>query len=738
MVKNHPELTTKRLTGLFVMATLMVSTAQAQNVGIGTNSPTTNLHIQGGASAGVLIQNINGLGQSSVEIKSSTQPNTGLSLIHYNANTGGSLSGVSLAGTSTILTSINNSGGLLIGTINNAPFFISTNALRRLTLTQNGTMAIGNSNPHVSALLDIQGTTGGLLIPRVTTAQRNEISSPANGLMVYNTTTNNLNYFKTGDGWTEVGTGGGGAGNAWLTSGNFDTPPGAMLGTFNQEPLRFRVGGQHSGMFWYDAEANTFAGYSSGVLNQTANANNSANTGFGTSTLTGLTTGSRNTAIGTEAGFAVSTGQRNVFVGRQAGWQTNTQSGNVALGASALYHAKGSDHIAIGDSAYFGAASGTASSPNIAIGKRALAAATTANSNLVIGRIAFSNVTTASQNTIIGNNAFSGNSSTNGGQHNIALGTNAMFAANGGSFNIAMNNFSLRYNTGDYNIALGASSLWENTSGNRNIAIGFSTLQASKSSSQQVALGDSALYSYNGSIDGNLAIGAKAGWQLTSGSQNTVVGRSALSDGSFTINNVAIGFEAGKGLQGGGGNVFIGHSANAKNNIAGGSTAIGAEASAGHLNSTAVGYQANVTGSNRMAFGNESVLSWVFGRNTVTAGRALEVGTNNTNGNGAYLTTGGTWTNNSDINLKEDISKLSAQEVLQKIAGMQITRWKYKGTNEYHIGPMAQDFYAAFQTGTDNKSISSIDPAGVSLLAIQALMEKIDALEKEINALKNK
>ncbi|HMP94507.1 MAG TPA: hypothetical protein PKD90_16625 [Phnomibacter sp.] len=49
---------------------------------------------------------------------------------------------------------------------------------------------------------------------------------------------------------------------------------------------------------------------------------------------------------------------------------------------------------------------------------------------------------------------------------------------------------------------------------------------------------------------------------------------------------------------------------------------------------------------------------------------------------------------------------------------------------------MAQDFYAAFATGTDDKSISSIDPAGVALAAIQALMEKNKMLESEINQLK--
>ncbi|MCH9031370.1 MAG: hypothetical protein IIB00_03820 [candidate division Zixibacteria bacterium] len=57
-----------------------------------------------------------------------------------------------------------------------------------------------------------------------------------------------------------------------------------------------------------------------------------------------------------------------------------------------------------------------------------------------------------------------------------------------------------------------------------------------------------------------------------------------------------------------------------------------------------------------------------------------------------------------------------------------------------HVGPMAQDFYALFGVGADNKSISTIDPAGIALAAIKALYEKskrIDALESELAELRS-
>ncbi|MCX7955349.1 MAG: fibronectin type III domain-containing protein, partial [Bacteroidales bacterium] len=59
------------------------------------------------------------------------------------------------------------------------------------------------SDPHHSAMLEVKGTTGGILIPRMTTTQRNLISSPADGLLIYNTETNRFNYYN-GTSWLEL------------------------------------------------------------------------------------------------------------------------------------------------------------------------------------------------------------------------------------------------------------------------------------------------------------------------------------------------------------------------------------------------------------------------------------------------------------------------------------------------------------------------------------------------------
>jgi len=129
-------------------------------------------------------------------------------------------------------------------------------------------------------------------------------------------------------------------------------------------------------------------------------------------------------------------------------------------------------------------------------------------------------------------------------------------------------------------------------------------------------------------------------------------------------------------------------------------------------------------------FGNSSVIGWGFG---VAAGsRAVKVGSSSSNGNGAYLTTGGVWTDISDRSKKENITELDKNSFLEKILQLKISEWKYKGTeNEFHIGPMAEDFHKLFEVG-DDSSISSMDKTGVLFLGIQALSEKNDEKDAEI------
>ena len=75
-------------------------------------------------------------------------------------------------------------------------FFVFLLFLSTLSFSQVG---IGTTSPDASSVLDITATDAGLLVPRLTTTQRDALSSPATGLLIFNTTTKSFQY-NFGDG----------------------------------------------------------------------------------------------------------------------------------------------------------------------------------------------------------------------------------------------------------------------------------------------------------------------------------------------------------------------------------------------------------------------------------------------------------------------------------------------------------------------------------------------------------
>ncbi|MFL7870512.1 MAG: tail fiber domain-containing protein, partial [Anaerolineales bacterium] len=97
----------------------------------------------------------------------------------------------------------------------------------------------------------------------------------------------------------------------------------------------------------------------------------------------------------------------------------------------------------------------------------------------------------------------------------------------------------------------------------------------------------------------------------------------------------------------------------------------------------------------------------------------------------------GSWETLSDRNAKTAILPVDDRQVLDALMSLPISTWRYKGQSSavQHIGPMAQDFYAAFGMGEDAYYIGTVDADGVALAAIQGLYQVVREKDARIAVL---
>ncbi|HEY6503350.1 MAG TPA: hypothetical protein VIZ28_05190 [Chitinophagaceae bacterium] len=128
------------------------------------------------------------------------------------------------------------------------------------TFSQN--VGIGTATPNASAAVDIQNTSKGILIPRMTTAQRNAIASPATGLLVFDNTIGSF-WFKSSGNWVElVDT----AKNIWKKNGtNAYLGSGGNVGLGTSVPTYdLHINRPSPSVGFFDAGKNKFSGSVSG------------------------------------------------------------------------------------------------------------------------------------------------------------------------------------------------------------------------------------------------------------------------------------------------------------------------------------------------------------------------------------------------------------------------------------------------------------------------------------------
>lgn len=87
---------------------------------------------------------------------------------------------------------------------------------------------------------------------------------------------------------------------------------------------------------------------------------------------------------------------------------------------------------------------------------------------------------------------------------------------------------------------------------------------------------------------------------------------------------------------------------------------------------------------------------------------------------------GGSWNMISDQNKKDNILLLNPNAFKPRFHDLNVYAWNYKSNPTTHVGPMAQDFFAAFGVGELNTYINMLDADGVALLGIKLLKQEID------------
>ena len=511
------------------------------------------------------------------------------------------------------------------------------------------------------------------------------------------------------------------------------------------------------------------------------NVSGSSNSFFGNNAGNNNVSGVSNVFVGLDAGFN-NLGSDNSFFGRDAGHRITTGAGNVAIGRGAgptsanatlsnrLYidvntaGSTGSDTPLIyGEfDNDFVRINGTLEVTDGMRGRLELSNTDTDNS-VFIGAGAGAMDDGNNDNVFVGGQAGENNTR---GSNNSFFGSDAGFDNISGSFNSLFGNQSgVNITTGQSNSIFGQGSGARITIGSNNVVLGRGAGPTSANAAANNRLYIDLVEGGNAGNDNPLIYGEfdndfvriNGTLEVTDGMR----GRLELSN-TDTDNSVFIGAGAGAMDDGNNSNVFVGGSTGINNtrgfNNSFFGESVGSANTTGDFNSF-FGNESGVritTGQSNSIFGQGSGARITTGSNNVVLGRGagptsanaaannrlyidLVASGNDGNDNpliygefdndfvrinGTFEVTGGL-TNPSSRTLKNQFVSLDASTILAKLASLNIQQWAYKARpDEKHVGPIAEEFYAAFGLGQGDKNISTIDADGIMMLAIQALQQE--------------
>lgn len=365
------------------------------------------------------------------------------------------------------------------------------------------------SDANATSMLDVKSTNKGLLIPRMTTSQRNAISNPSNGLLVFDLTTHSFWYYENNQ-------------NDWvaLTSGSSNS---GSINDLSDAKVSFNsiYFGTNSGLNNTGSYNNTI-----GINSLHTNIAISSNTAIGTYSLFNIALGDNNIALGSKSLYNSDITENNTAIGYETGKGANNNSkiGNILLGYQAGYYSNGDDNklfiessnnpypliwgdfsddtLSIsGDLNVYGGFKISDGSPqtNAFLSTNDngnVSWSDAANLNLEINDL-YDGLTYVSTNTYLGYDCGRDPNSTN--DANTAIGYRALDSLQGITNSAFGSEAMLNSLSASGNIAIGQGALSSVINGNSNIAIGYQAGYNCVSGSHNIFLGNKAGYHETGS-----------------------------------------------------------------------------------------------------------------------------------------------------------------------------------------------------------------------------------------------
>lgn len=564
-----------------------------------------------------------------------------------------------------------------------------------------------------SAMLDVKSISKGVLVPRMTTVQRNLISSPANGLLVYDTNANGF-YFYNGSSWIQLSSGqlwSRAAGIVYLTNTDNNVGVGTINPAGKMEIKGDATIGINEPLFCVVNENSdtVFAVYNEGVriwVNDDGGSKSSGSRG-------GFAVGGYSPSKGTITNeyLRVTPDSVRIYIDDSyiAAKSSGSRGGFAVGGFDPSKGAATNNYLFVQDDSTRVYVNDSTSGFEVA--------------NIEAGtgqRL----MKLTSENYFIGHQC---------GEANLSGRYNVFFGYKSGAINAA----------GDDNIFIGFKSGTSNLNGHRNVFVGKESGKLNSYGSENIFIGYNSGYN-NLQGERNIFLGYRSGFSNVGGSGdegsfNTFLGVESGFANNAGESNTFIGYQSGYSNLNGIHNTYIGRWSG-QNNNGDYNVYIGTEAGRYTTNSS---YRLHIEAVNGTIYSAPLIYGEFDNRRVVIDGDQTDIPGGFPNLK--LIVAGNAYANNwftpSDKNLKTNVQKIS--DPLGKVMKMQGVFYEWKDKEKYNsgnqLGFIAQDLFTVLPEVVNSGDIYSINYAPITALLVEAVKQQqsmIEELKKENDFLK--